>query len=308
MNDASLAKAPVHDTPVHVIGASGKSGQALIRRLLADGIAVVPVVRSPDWQPPAAHGDDPRLAPVRRADLGDAAAMAAALADASRIVNTAHARHTASLLAAAPASARLVLLGSTRRFTRFPDTLAHEIAAGETAFLASRRPGVMLHPTMIYGASGEENVQRLAAMLRRLPFLPLPNGGRSLLQPIHQDDVTRSIRAALAIPLTGPESLVIAGAEAVTYADFARAVAAAAGLSRPRIVSVPAGPLMLAAWLTTRLPTRLPLSLRASPAEIRRLLEDKAFPVESMAARLGIRPLGLAEGLARTFPAVKMAL
>lgn len=288
--------------PVHIIGASGKSGIALTRRLLADGIAVIPVVRSADWLPPADLRADPRLAPPRRADLGDETALAAALADARRVVNTAHARHTAALLAAAPATARLVLLGSTRRFTRFPDPLAAEIAAGEAAFLASGRAGVMLHPTMIYGATGEENVQRLAAMLRRLPFLPLPGGGRSLLQPIHQDDVTASIRAALALSGMGPEILVIAGAEAVSYADFARAVATAAGLPRPRIVPVPAAPLMLAGWLTTR----LALPLRANPGEIRRLLEDKAFPIEPMIARLGVRPLGLAAGLARTFQAVKM--
>ena len=61
----------------------------------------------------------------------------------------------------------------------------------------------MLHPTMIYGAQGEDNVQRLAALLRRLPFVPLPGGGRALVQPIHQDDVTRAIRAALSVRGTG---------------------------------------------------------------------------------------------------------
>ncbi len=37
-------------------------------------------------------------------------------------------------------------------------------------------------------------------------------------------------------------------------------------------------------------------------AEIRRLMEDKAFPVEEMAATLGIRPIALDEGLARIWP------
>ncbi len=285
-----------------MIGASGKSGQALTSRLLLSGRRVVPVVRSPHWLPPAPLREHALLAPVRRADLSDRAAMRAAVSDARRIVSTAHARHTEALLAAAPPAARLVLLGSTRRFSRFPDRLADEIRAGEAAFLASGRAGVMLHPTMIYGATGEENVQRLAAMLRRLPFLPLPGGGRSLIQPIHQDDVTQSIEAALGIAWAGPETLVIAGGEAVTYADFAIAIATACGLPRPRIVPMPASLLMLAARITARL--RLPL--RASPEEIRRLLEDKAFPTTPMIARLGVRPIGLADGLARTFQAVKI--
>ena len=63
----------------------------------------------------------------------------------------------------------------------------------------------MLHPTMIYGAQGEDNVQRLAALLRRLPLVPLPDGGTALVQPIHQDDVTRAIRAALDREWDGPQ-------------------------------------------------------------------------------------------------------
>src|SRR5947209_5016007 len=81
---------------------------------------------------------------------------------------------------------------------------------------ASGRPGGMLHPTMIYGTRGEQNVQRLAAMLRRLPLVPLPGGGRNLVQPIHQDDVTRAIRAALDAAWDGPHALVIAGPKPMT--------------------------------------------------------------------------------------------
>ncbi|HET9019140.1 MAG TPA: NADH-ubiquinone oxidoreductase, partial [Acetobacteraceae bacterium] len=237
------------------------------------------------------------LAAPRMADLQDAGAMRAALAGATRIVSTAHARHTASLLAAAPDAARLVLLGSTRRFTRWPDAHGEGVRAGEAALLGSGRAGVMLHPTMIYGASGENNVQRLAALLRRLPVVPLPGGGRALVQPIHQDDVTRSILAALAIAWDGPRALVIAGPTPLSYADVVRAVAAAAGLRPPRIVPVPLAPLMALAPLTALLPG-VP---RVTTAEIRRLAEDKAFDIGAMSATLGVRPIPLGAGLAQTF-------
>ena len=131
---------------------------------------------------------------------------ATALRDATSVVSTAHARHAAAVIAAAPPDARLIFLGSTRKFTRWPDAHGNGVLAGEAAFLASGRTGVMLHPTMIYGAAGEDNVRRLAALLRRLPVLPLPGGGNALVQPIHQDDVTRAIRAALALRWDGPHS------------------------------------------------------------------------------------------------------
>jgi nucleoside-diphosphate-sugar epimerase len=278
--------------PVHVIGASGRSGLALCRSLLADGVPVVPVVRNPaNWAASGLPGQ-PRQADLRASD-----ALCAALAGATQIVSCAHARHTTAIIAAAPVEALLVLLGSTRKFTRWPDAHGNGVLAGEAALLGSGRTGVMLHPTMIYGAQGENNVQRLAGLLRRLPVMPLPGGGRFLVQPIHQADVTRSIRAALAHRWTGPNTVVIAGPEPVRYADFVRAIAAAAGLRRPLILSFPAAPLIVAARLTKHV-TALPT---IQPEEIRRLVEDKAFDIEPMRAILGVEPISLADGLARTF-------
>jgi nucleoside-diphosphate-sugar epimerase len=282
----------MQNDPVHIIGASGRSGVALSRSLIAAGIQVIPVVRNPaKWSATQLSGEP------RQADLADHAALSAALANATRIVSCAHARHAPAIIAAAPPSARLVLLGSTRKFTQWPDDHGNGVLAGEAAFLASGRDGVMLHPTMIYGAQGEDNVQRLAALLRRVWFLPLPGGGKALVQPIHQDDVTAAIRAALDRLWAGPHTVVIAGLSAVRYVDFVRAVAAADGQKRPRVLSFPAAPLIAAASMP-RLAAGLP-TIR--PAEIRRLLEDKAFDITAMREMLGIEPISLEKGLARTF-------
>ena len=278
---------------IHVIGASGRSGAALCRSLAADGVAAVPVVRDPaKWLATALPGN-PTVA-----DLRHGPALRQALRDAELVVSCAHARHAAAILDAAPAGVRhFVFLGSTRKFTRWPDAHAQGVLAGEAAFQHSGRRGVMLHPTMIYGAQGEDNVQRLARLLRRLPVVPLPGGGRAMVRPIHQGDVTGSLRAAIDAQWRRAEAIVIAGADSVRYADLVRAVAAAAGLPRPRIVPLPAGLLRLAAPLTRLLPG-LPTIRRA---EVQRLLEDKSFSIEAMRRELGIEPVGLAEGLARTF-------
>ncbi|NPD68414.1 NAD(P)H-binding protein [Lichenicola cladoniae] len=278
--------------PVHVIGANGRSGLALVRALLDRGAAVVPVVRSAErW-----HAAGIRISP-RVADIEDGPALAVALAGAGRVVSTAHARHAGAILAAGPADAGFVFLGSTRKFTRWPDEHGNGVLAGERAFQASGRRGVMLHPTMIYGAEGENNVQRLADVLRRLPVVPLPGGGRALVQPIHQSDVTAAMLAALGRDWDGPHGLVIAGPDILAYRDFVAGIADAAGLPRRRIIPVPAWPLMLGALLAGPIP-RLP-SIGA--AEIRRLMEDKAFDIAQMREILRLDPISLAAGLARTF-------
>jgi nucleoside-diphosphate-sugar epimerase len=127
--------------------------------------------------------------------------------------------------------------------------------------------------------------------------LPLPGGGRSLVQPIHQSDVTRAILAAIAHEWSRPHTMVIAGPKAMSYADFVRAVAAASGAPRPRMMALPVGPLLALAPLTRIIPG-LPT---IAAAEIRRLMEDKAFDIGEMRSVLGFTPIPLAEGLALTF-------
>lgn len=288
---------------IHLIGATGRSGQAIARALIARGETVIPIVRSPEKLTSTLR------CRVRKADLTLHEELVAALHDAKRIVSTAHARHIPAILAAAPEEACLIALGSTRKFTQWPDAHGNGVLQGESTLMQSGRRGLLLHPTMIYGAQGENNVQRLATILRRLPVIPLPNGGRSLVQPIYQDDVTNAVLAALNLAaldptergaITGPESLVIAGPHAVTYRQFITAILSAAGLGRRVFLPLPGSFLEILAPLAAKLPGFPEIGR----AEIRRLLEDKAFPIQPMTERLGIVPVDLDIGLSRLFSPV----
>lgn len=272
-----------------LIGATGRTGAALARALGEPFIAVARDAAK--WRALNLPGD------FRPADLRDTAALTRALAGATRIVSTVHARWTPALLAAAEPGASFVLMGSTRRFSQWPDAHGDGVRSGEAALLASGRPGVMLHPTMIYGAQGEDNVRRLAALVARLPFAPLPGGGRALVQPIHQGDVTRCLLAAIGRHWPDATTRIIAGPTPLPYRDFIRAVAAAAGLRTPPILPIPALPLRLLAPITRIIPG-LP---RIGADEIRRLTEDKAFDITPMRRDLGVDPIPLDEGLALTF-------
>ena len=276
-----------------IIGATGRTGTVLCRSLTDAGVEYVPVVRNTrKWHKTGLPGE-PRTAHLDRLH-----ALRRALKGADIVVSCAHARHAAAILEVAPDNVRhFVFMGSTRKFTRWPDEHANGVLAGEQAFRHSSRKGVMLHPTMIYGAQGEDNVRRLARLLRRLPMVPLPGGGAAQVRPIYQDDVTRSIRAAIDGEWHRPESIVIAGADRVSYADFVRAVARAAGLKPPRIVPVSASLLRTVAPFTRLLPG-LP-TVRGD--EIRRLGEDKTYGIEAMRRYLNVEPVGLADGLGRTF-------
>ncbi|GBR70472.1 hypothetical protein GKA01_23250 [Gluconobacter kanchanaburiensis NBRC 103587] len=238
---------------------------------------------------------------MRIADLTQTDTLPLAFENAAIVVNTAHARHLPAILAAT--TAPVVALGSTRKFTRWPDDHGRGVLAGESALKQDGRPSIILHPTMIYGAQGEDNVQRLAKLLERLPIVPLPGGGRALVQPIDQRDVTRSVVAAIHLlrngEVTGPESIVIAGPTAVAYRTFVRMVLYFSGLGGRPVISLPGWLLRALSPVTRHIPG-LP---KIAPEEIRRLLEDKNFDIGPMEKRLGITPVPLANGLHTLFGA-----
>ncbi|QDH18035.1 NAD(P)H-binding protein [Swingsia samuiensis] len=275
-----------------VIGANGRSGAALCRALIQRNLNVIAVVRSCG-----------KLAPdladackaVRQADLTDAENLPIALENADLVINTAHAKYIPNILKATQAP--VVALGSTRKFTRWMDDHGRGVLKGEQALIQDGRPSVILHPTMIYGAQGEDNVQRLATLLERLPIIPLPGGGKSLVQPIYQSDVTNSMIAAIDLIAKGriktPESIVIAGPKAVSYRTFVRMILYFAEMGGRPIISVPGWMLSAAAHLIQHM-NKLP---KITPEEVRRLLEDKNFDITRMENELGVKPVPLEYGL-----------
>lgn len=284
------------DAVIAVIGANGRSGRVLCYALLGLGYRVIAVVRNTQ----TLESDIARQSyAVRQADLTQQDTLAVALQGANLVINTAHARFLPAILAAT--AAPVIALGSTRKFTRWPDAHGMGVMKGEEALQQDGRPSVILHPTMIYGAQGENNVQRLAALLKKLPYVPLPNGGSFLVQPINQSDVTRSLVAAVELMVAGkikrPESIVIAGQEAITYSTFIRMIVSFAGMKPRPVFTVPVW-LLLAASCVMRFIPGLP---RIEADEVRRLAENKNFNINEMKEKLNIEPISFERGLRELF-------
>lgn len=281
---------------VAVIGATGNVGRALVAALLTQDAEVVAIARA------CAHLRRPggRIH-FRSVDLEKGGReLREALQGAHCIVNVAHARFTPTIInALADPSVRLITLGSTRKFTRFPDQKAAEVLDAEAAHREGVN-GIILHPAMIYGGA-DNNISRILRIVRWTPFVPLPQRGAALVQPIHRDDVVRCVMAAVKNQISG-EPIIIAGAQAISIAQAVRVCARAAGRS-VRIISIPLRGMMALAWLTRFVPG-VP---GVQTDEVRRLLEDKAFDIAPMKERLGVTPCALEEGLARMRAAGEIA-
>jgi nucleoside-diphosphate-sugar epimerase len=217
--------------------------------------------------------------------------------DAEVVISCAHARHTARLLPNLGGRVRqVVLVGSAWRYSLLKNERADEVRAGEAAFLESNYCGVMLHPTMIYGGAQEKNIQQLLRAIRGWPVLPLPGGGKHLVQPIYVDDVAKCVVAAAQKIWNYPAVIPIAGPEPVCWRNMVEVVMKETGCRRI-LVPVPLSPLI--AFL--RLLACLGVSAPLDPDILRRFREDVHISIDKMQNELGIKPrafeIGVREAL-----------
>jgi uncharacterized protein YbjT (DUF2867 family) len=132
---------------------------------------------------------------------------------------------------------------------------------------------------------------RLLAFVRRSPVVPIPGGGRRLIQPVHVDDLAGFIATVLEADAAVGRAYDVAGPVPLTLRQIVETAGQAAG-RRPRLVPLPLGPAVVA----VRAYERLSPKPRLKVEQLLRLDEDKAFDI-SAAASLGYAPRSFAEGI-----------
>jgi nucleoside-diphosphate-sugar epimerase len=270
-------------TPVLVLGATSLIGRFAWPRLTASGTPAFAVSRhtraEPGWV---------------RADLSDPD-LEAMLPDCPTVLSLSPIWSLPPALAALKARGmrRLVAFSSTSLFTKTasPDAyeqgVARRLAEGEAATRAfCGANGVawtILRPTLIYAEGQDQNVSRLARLIRRIGVLPLAGSGRGLRQPVHADDLAAAAIAAAASPAAEGKAYDLPGGETLTYRQMAERVFEGLG-RRPLIVSAPE-PMWRLAFALAR-----PLLPGATAQMGSRMDEDLAFDGAAAATDFGWRP------------------
>jgi uncharacterized protein YbjT (DUF2867 family) len=277
---------------IALTGATGFTGRQVTCALLERGHQLRALVR-----PPLVGRALPAELSVLAGDMADARAMAELLQRVDAFVNVAslgfgHAEGVTRAVAAAGVE-RSVFFSSTALFTRLPAATRAVRLDAEARVRSLPGRWTILRPTMIYGGAGDRNLSRLFRFVSRSPVVPLPGGGRALVQPVHVADLAGAVVDVLECQATARNTYELPGGEAVPLRELVLRVARLLDRRRPLLLPLPIAPMAMAAgaWQRLGLPPRI------SSEQVRRLAEDKAFSYEAARRDWGYSPRGLEAGL-----------
>jgi NADH dehydrogenase len=280
---------------VLVTGAAGGVGRALL-----------PVLRAQDWRVRClvhrrpVQGADETVA----GDLADPGSLRLAAEGADAVLHLAartHARRAGEyteanvdgtrrlLEAARGAGATRFVLVSTRAIDAAGGAYSRSKRAAERLVEAGGLEWSIVRLPEVFGAGSREGVDDIIDRARRGAPIPVVGRGQDVVCPLHIDDVTGPLAAALRAP--AGSTYTLAG-ECLTVREFAGACRRAFGRSS-RIVGVPR-PALRALSLAAHV-APLPLV----PDQLARLDAPKPARSPEAEADLGFAPRPLAERLAQ---------
>jgi len=197
---------------VTVFGGSGFLGGEIVKRLVADGIAVRVAVRHPDDAAIARQSGHAAKVQSVYADVRDETSVALAMAGSDAVVNAvglyvengAESFATVHELGALNVAHQAATLGV--------DRLVHVSGIGadmrsRSSYVRARAKGellvgdvfsraTILRPGVLFGPA-DKFLNALAGIARRTPVLPLFGRGRTRLQPVYVGDVAAAAVSAL---------------------------------------------------------------------------------------------------------------
>lgn len=276
---------------IAVTGATGFTGEHVVAELVAAGRKVRCLVR-----PTSDVSRLPAGVTLVEGSLEDAASLRRLLEGAGALVKVSslgfgQARAVVEACAASSVS-RGIFFSTTSIFTKLPTRSGPVRRDAEKLIEDSGLSWTILRPTMIYGSERDRNLSRLIRFLARTPVVPLPGGGRALIQPVHAGDLACAVASVLETPATASRVYNLPGRTPSPLKEIVAFLLRALGRSVP-ILSVPVRGAAAAAglWQRTGLPPRV------SREQILRLVEDKAFSYEDAERDFGYRPKTWQEGL-----------
>jgi nucleoside-diphosphate-sugar epimerase len=155
----------------------------------------------------------------------------------------------------------------------------------------------IVRPTLTYGRGEGQEFLMFLESLMKYPVVPFIGRGRAGKSPVLADDIVRGLQAIAGNAKTYGRTYNFSGGQDVSMRDLARLMLKHQGVRKP-FLYLPVPLCRALAWLMERTMKRPPLTRYA----ISRILHEAAFDNSDARRDLGYDPVGVSEGLARTYP------
>jgi NADH dehydrogenase len=215
-----------------VFGGSGFLGRQIVLHLAKDGAAVRVAVRHPENAAFLTGAGTAGPISAVRADVWDRATVGPAVAGADAVVNTVghyvegggasfEAIHGQGARQVAEAAAgagigRLVHISGIGADPGSPSAYVRARAIGERLVAEALPAATIFRPSVMFGPE-DAFLNRLAALARVLPALPLFGRGDVRLQPVYVGDVAAAVATALTTPAAAGRLYELGGPRIYSY-------------------------------------------------------------------------------------------
>ena len=206
------------------------------------------------------------------------------------IVHCSHPVILSKFLSCQPNIERLIVVGSTRLFSRFEDQKARDLRLMAEKIWHTKIKATVIHPTLTYGAPDSNNVERVVRFCSLSPIVPLPKGGNTLIQPVSASDLLQGLLTCLKDEETIGRTIIAAGGRAMNYKSFIEACASSSGEST-KVLLIPLLLMKILAGFTRLIPGMPSIN----KSELERLFENKNFSNDEFGKLLGRKPLTFPE-------------
>jgi NADH dehydrogenase len=165
--------------------------------------------------------------------------------------------------------------------------------AAEEAVRGSGLGWTIFRPSIIYGR-GDGLVTMLAAMVRRLPVVPVIGSGSQRMQPVAVEQVAAGFAGALDAPASIKRTYEVGGPNPVTMLELLDLIGRALGRHRVRKIHVPLGLMRPMARVFHRLP-----GFPITPDQLLMLGQDNVCDPRPFHDAFDLEPIPLVQGLER---------